>query len=463
MVAILPITWLHVFYLCLVIAVVLSMVYRRDTAMVCTWSILILGFGATGSFITAIRGLFYAFIYTCEQLLGLILVIAVVVAMAEIFQRSGVNETLIAPFRPLIRNRYVGFWTLGLTIFLFSLFFWPSPAIALVGALLLPAARRAGMTPLAVAIVFNLFGHGFALSGDYVIQGTPRLTAQAVRLPIDQVMSASLPLVVVMGLVTTGVAYWLLHRSHKEEGIISYHPVEQITFVTPMKKSWRVLFAVLVAVFFVFDIGMMMLYNVQAEEATALIMGTSLLLLSICHLLHNPRHALKQTTEHLISGSRFALRIFVPVIPIASFFYLGGQLFFQLYGRVLPAGSKGLIYDWGVLLTQAGSMLPEVGVLVITGMGIISGLDGSGYAGISLIGQLSHLFATSSAETAILSAWGQIVSIWIGGGTIVPWALLPAAAICGVDPLTVAKRNLLPVAIGFAVTAVFVVIWLHLL
>lgn len=439
------------------------MIYRRDTAMVCTLAIFILGFSATGSFVPALRGLFHAFFYTCEQLLGLILVIAVVVAMAEVFQRSGVNETLIAPFRPLIRNRLVGFWTLGLTIFVFSLFFWPSPAIALVGALLLPAARQAGMTPLTVAVVFNLFGHGFALSGDYIIQGTPKLTAQAVRLPIDQIMSASLPLVVVMGVVTTGVAYWLLNRPNREEEIITSHPVEQTAVVSPMKSSWRFFFSLLVALFFLLDIGLMVMYNVQGEEATALIMGTSLLLLILCNLLHDPRYALKQTTEHLISGSRFALRIFVPVIPIASFFYLGGNLFFQLYGQVLPAGSKGLIYDWGVLLTQAGTILPEIGVLVITGMGIISGLDGSGYAGISLIGQLAHLFATSSMETAILSAWGQIVSIWIGGGTIVPWALLPAAAICGVDPLTVAKRNLLPVAIGFAVTSLVTVIWLHLI
>ena len=95
-----------------------------------------------------------------------------------------------------------GSWDLP---FLYSLFsFWPSPAVALIGAFLLPVAIRAGMPPLVVAISMNLFGHGFALSGDYVIQGTPKLTADAAKVPISEVIQASVPLVLVMGVVTTG-------------------------------------------------------------------------------------------------------------------------------------------------------------------------------------------------------------------------------------------------------------------
>ncbi|CDN41107.1 hypothetical protein BN871_AC_00010 [Paenibacillus sp. P22] len=35
-----------------------------------------------------------------------------------------------------------------------------------------------------------------------------------------------------------------------------------------------------------------------------------------------------------------------------------------------------------------------------------------------------------------------------------PWALIPAAAICGVSPFELARRNLKPVLIGLAVTTV---------
>ncbi|WML42393.1 hypothetical protein RCG19_15860 [Neobacillus sp. OS1-2] len=35
-----------------------------------------------------------------------------------------------------------------------------------------------------------------------------------------------------------------------------------------------------------------------------------------------------------------------------------------------------------------------------------------------------------------------------------PWALIPAAAICNVDPFELARRNLLPVFIGLIVTTI---------
>ncbi|MCG7314109.1 MULTISPECIES: hypothetical protein [Priestia] len=43
---------------------------------------------------------------------------------------------------------------------------------------------------------------------------------------------------------------------------------------------------------------------------------------------------------------------------------------------------------------------------------------------------------------------------FMGGGTLIPWALIPAAAICGVSPFELARRNLKPVAIGLVVTTV---------
>ena len=61
----------------------------------------------------------------------------------------------------------------------------------------------------------NLFGHGIALSGDFVIQGAPKLTADAAGIPVIEVVSASVPLVIICGLVTTAVAFWFLRRDLK--------------------------------------------------------------------------------------------------------------------------------------------------------------------------------------------------------------------------------------------------------
>ena len=55
----------------------------------------------------------------------------------------------------------------------------------------------------------------------------------------------------------------------------------------------------------------------------------------------------------------------------------------------------------------------------------------------------------------MLAAAGQITAVFTGGGTIIPWGLIPVAAICNVDPLKLAGKNLKPVLIGFA--AVFLV------
>jgi hypothetical protein len=43
---------------------------------------------------------------------------------------------------------------------------------------------------------------------------------------------------------------------------------------------------------------------------------------------------------------------------------------------------------------------------------------------------------------------------FVGGGTIIPWALIPAAAICNVDPFELARRNVIPVITGLIVTTI---------
>lgn len=462
-------TWLHGFYLFFCICVVITMLMRKDTAVLCTIGIFLLGWLATGSILTAVRSIFHVFMHTFNQLLGLILVISVIVAMSQILQKSGINESLVSPFTRWIRTPKQGFWVIGLTIFIFSCFFWPSPAVVLIGLFLLPAAARVGIPPLVVAISMNLFGHGFSLSGDYVIQGTPKLTAEAAKVPIELVIQESFPIVIVMGMVTTLISFVLLHRAINkgeltfETGQIEPQEKKEISdhvheHSTQLSKGVKHFLAILVILAFLSNVWAMVFWDLQGEEATALMMGTSLLTLMIIHLIVDYREAWKGTTQHLIEGFQFAFRIFTPVIPIASFFYLGGNLFFDIFGNQLPKGSHGLIFDLGFALSQIVPLIPVVGVMLITGIGIISGLDGSGYAGIALIGQLSHLFVDQANEIAALSAFGQVVSIWIGGGTIVPWALLPAAAICGVDPLEVARRNLIPVMVGIVVTGIFVAI-----
>ena len=92
-------------------------------------------------------------------------------------------------------------------------------------------------------------------------------------------------------------------------------------------------------------------------------------------------------------------------------------------------------------------------------MGAITGLDGSGFSGISLVGSVAQIFSTAlGGGIATLTALGQLAGIWVGGGTLVPWAVIPVAAICGVDPFELTKKNFKPVIIGLVVTTIVAIL-----
>ena len=114
----------------------------------------------------------------------------------------------------------------------------------------------------------------------------------------------------------------------------------------------------------------------------------------------------------------------------------------KIIGDYLPKGSHGIINDLGIALSQTVPLNQYVSAGTLTIVGVITGLDGSGFSGISLAGSIANLFGTALGHgTATLTALGQIAAIWTGGGTLIPWALIPAAAICKVDPFELARRN----------------------
>lgn len=454
-------TALHWVYFTFILAIIGFMVCRRDTSLVCIVGICTLGFMAKGSIANSVMGIFDSFIYAITELLGTILVISIIVAMSKVLLRTGINEIMISPVTRLIKTSTLAYWVTGILMMIISWFFWPSPAVALMGAVLLPIAVRAGLPAIGVAMAMNLFGHGIALSGDFVIQGAPKLTAAAAGIPVSAVVAASVPLVFIMGVVTTSTAFYFLRRDLKSGVLTAGDLVQTSTVNEPILKNLQDSFsprlkqivAVMVPVLFLLDVIMMYTLKLQGGDATALIGGTSVLILVGIALLAHRDKGLEETTAYMIEGFQFGFKVFGPVIPIAAFFYLGDSAFVKIFGDVLPKGSQGLVNDLGLALAQTVPLNPFVGAATLTLVGAITGLDGSGFSGISLAGSIAHLFAAAiGSGIATLTALGQIAAIWVGGGTVVPWALIPAAAICGVDPFELARRNLLPVAIGLVVT-----------
>lgn len=460
---------IHYVYLAFIVFIMALLIRRRDTTMICVAGIFSLGLIATETLGGSVSGIFNSFVYATKELMGTIMIISIIVAMSRVLGVTGINETMVSPLTRFLRTPAMAYWGIGIIMLISSLFFWPSPAVALIGAVLLPAALRVGLPALGAAMAMNLFGHGIALSGDYIIQGAPKLTADAAGLPVGSVMEASVPLVIVMGAVTTITAFWMMRRDLKNgtfrDGLVPAARTGDLLGSSPEAASGQAVLgsrtrrtlAAVIPSLFLADVIAMVVLNLQGGDATALIGGTAVLILIFVTLLAHRNQGLEQVTSYLIDGFGFGFKVFGPVIPIAAFFYLGDSALTELFGKqVLPAASHGIVNDLGVALANAVPLNGSVGAVTLAVVGAITGLDGSGFSGISLAGSIAHLFATAiGSGAATLTALGQVAAIWVGGGTLIPWALIPAAAICGVSPFELARRNLKPVLIGLAVTTIF--------
>lgn len=452
---------LHYIFLVFTLLILIVMIKKRDTTLVCIAGIFLLALVATGSVSSGVMTVFNSFIFAITELLGTILIISVIVAMSTILTKSGINEIMISPFTRFIKTPTLAYWIIGILMMVISWFFWPSPAVALVGAVMLPIAISVGLPALGVAMAMNLFGHGIALSSDFVIQGAPKLTADAAGIPVGEVIAASIPLVIVMGLVTTITAFIFLRKDLKSGKLKvdsnSIHIVtdEDIEFKKILNEKVKKRLAVIIPLLFALDVAIMFTLKLQGGDATALIGGTAIFILILISILVHKGSALEEITKYLVKGLKFGFEIFGPVIPIAAFFYLGDSGFLKVIGEHLPLGSQGIVNDLGLALANAVPLNSTIGAVTLTSVGAITGLDGSGFSGISLAGSVARLFGAALGRgVATLTALGQVAAIWVGGGTLIPWAVIPVAAICGVDPFELTRRNFKPVVIGLVVTTI---------
>jgi len=460
--------WVYALFMLIILALLVA---RREIILPSAIGLFFIGLAATGSLSGGIAALFNGLTYAGSEFIGIILVISTIVAMSKLLQEIGANDLMVAPVASLIRTPDLAYWFVGIVMFVVSLFFWPSPSTALVGAVLLPVALRVGLPAIGVAMAMNLFGHGTALSGDFIIQGAPTITSKAAGLEVSSVISASFPLVLIMGLVSTVVGYIMLKRDlnagkFKAE-VAAYQTAAAANDVAASKKMvtpvarWA---AVVVPLAFLLDLVVMAAAKLRGGDATALVGGTAFMILVVFTIIVYGMESLDKIREFLKQGLVFGIEIFGPIIPIAAFFFVGelGPLQAivgkEAVAAALPKSSQGLLSDMGLALAAAVPMNRVLVAFMETIVGGITGLDGSGFSGLGLAGSLAKVFgAAVNGSVATLTALGQIAGIWVGGGTLIPWAVIPAAAIAGVSPADLVRRNFIPVMTGLVVTTIIAI------
>lgn len=441
-------TPLHYAYLIGVIVILAVMVLKKDTPAVCIAFLFILGLIGLKSVTGGIITVFSAVLYAGREFMEVLATIALVTSLSKCLKDLGSDYLMMVPMAGIMKTPSLTWWILGLTMFLFSLFLWPSPSVALVGAIMLPFAVKAGLNPLAAAMAMNLFGHGFALSYDVVIQGAPAISAGAAGLDTSSILRQAWPLFWMMGIVTVLSAY-VLNRSQLDARGPRLSIQAEPSRPQGHKKA-ALFLAVFTPIAFAGDIILMLLCGLKGGDATSMVSGTALLITCLGALLGFGKQSLEKVTGYVTEGFLFAIRIFAPVIIIGAFFFLGGDGITSIMGERF---NRGIMNDWALWLAQNAPLTQYMAAFIQMVVGGLTGLDGSGFSGLPLTGALARTFGTATGSSVpVMAALGQITAIFVGGGTIVPWGLIPVAAICNVSPLELARKNLIPVCIGFACT-----------
>ncbi|MGB9813094.1 MAG: hypothetical protein ACPLRZ_03310 [Thermovenabulum sp.] len=454
-------TLAHWIYALGTLAVVITMIFRKNVLIPCILSTFLIGLIYKGSLIGAVTAVFRANIAALSELGSIFVIIGLMVAMLKSLSVTGADELLVAPLKKLMVSPFISYLVLVLSTFIISLFFWPTPAVPLIGTLLVPAAIKAGLPPMAAAVAIALAGQGMALSGDFVIQGAPGLSAKSAGIPVPIVTSYGAILSIITGVIAIVLAY-IFMKGDIDNFIKTEYKESKKSFEEKVTKSrtfhapylvWLLIISIVLVIFAMFK------FNIRGGDASALLGGTAIIIMTIATLWVEGKKGLDVIADHLTDGLVFAFKVMGQILPIAGFFFLGNP---DSVKSILGEGAPGYLFDIGKIISAA---IPAKGFLAAFGMlilGIITGLDGSGFSGLPMTGTLAGAMAAGNVKVAAaLAAIGQMGAIWAGGGTIIAWSSLVAVAgIVGVPVFDLVRKNFIPVVVGLIVSTIVAVIFL---
>ena len=540
----------HWVYLIGVVTILGTMLARKNIVVPAVFFTFLTALFFKKSLAGGLAAVFNASLVSAQQLFNIFLIIALVTGMLGSLKALGADTKMVAPFRPVMRNGHLAFWTLAVVTYVISLFFWPTPAVPLIGAVLIPVAIRAGLRPMAVAFTVAVAGQGMALSSDFVIRVAPGLSATAAGVDADSVANRAMVLSLIVGVTALVIGYVLEFRKMRkpaeiwleeweasgleeqqeavhvaedaptighgsalvEEALspgttiaagaavgggrttppsgsagtavldsgsdepvsLSGRPDSAATVPEGKPPAWAgTVFAIAVPLAYLALIGYLV-YSLGKEgtdgglkggDAAALVGGIAAITIFLAALAEGRRTFLERSAEHVVDGLVFSFKAMGVVLPIAGFFFIGnGDFSGQIMGIAAHAdgtpGGPAFLYD---LVLHGQEHLPQnsfvtaFGILVI---GMIAGLEGSGFSGLPLTGSLAGtLGQVTGVDPETLAAIGQMGNIWSGGGTLVAWSsLIAVAGFARVPVIELARRCFIPVVAGLVLSTVVAVL-----
>jgi len=491
-------------YLAGVLVIIFTMIFRANVVVPSIIATAIVSFAWSGSLITGIGSIFSASMTAARELFNIFLIIALMTALLNSLKYIGSDIRMVRPFRAVMTNGHASFFILALVTYLISLFFWPTPAVPLVAAVLLPAAIAAGLPPLAGAMAIAIAGQGMALSSDYIIGVAPGISAKAAGgISAALVADRALVLSLIVGAVALLMSYWkirrfiqpgsdtLLQRWELSPTGLEQSPItgsgafdkaeiargtahehnlgtdEEVEAELKRDDHTRAskFFAVVTPLTFLLIVLVMAAPKfidgapeLKGGDAAMLIGGAAALLMIWATLSADGfRKMLDTSADHITDGFVFAFKAMGSVLPIAGFFFIGSD---GTAGSILGIAPGEPVPNLLFELVQAGQQwIPDSQILVSLGvlaMGMVTGIDGSGFSGLPLTGTIAGALGPAAGiETAALAAIGQMGAVWTGGGTLIAWSsLIAVAGFARVPVLEVARALLIPVVTGLVLAAI---------
>ena len=269
-------TGAHYIYILFMVAVLVTMIMKKESVIPCVLGVFALGLYYNKSLIGALGSIFSALSIALNELGPVIIIIGIMVALSKALEDNKAIDFMVGPISKVVKNPTSAFFISGMFMLLMSWFFWPSPATALVGEIFLPIAIKAGLPAIGLAMAINLFGHGIALSTDFIIQGAPSITSGAAGIAVTEVMSEGIILYIVMSVVTIGTAFYMLRKDLKTGNLnIKVSQTKDIKVKDVSLSAKISIWIVIIA--FILDIIAMYKFDLKGGDATGLLGATAIM------------------------------------------------------------------------------------------------------------------------------------------------------------------------------------------